>query len=333
MKLRPHLVAILLLATSARPAGADEAADRRALLMDAQAARKSGDHASALALAQRAAEIRTSSSLLRFIAEENLALDDPVSAFQTANECIHFAERERPSPNREAVLEGCRFLVKTMRGRVGLVRVIVEGGGTDARVTINAVERDPSRSWAVAPGTVAIEASAPGHETARDRRDVEPGGELEVTLALRPEVEAPPDPASTVPPSQSRARAPDRPTLDRAGSVADGAPSRLLGTTLAIGGGVLALGAGVTYLVSNGRFNDLREECADGRCPSDAQDEKSRIETLDTVALVGAITGVALVGGGVTLLVLNGGSQESARTPTVAARVGPGVVSLEGSFE
>src|SRR5690349_169960 len=79
------------------PAAAQSGETRDTLLADAQRARDSGDHRVALTSALRAFELKHTSSVARFIAEEQVELEDHLQALRAAQQCLALAEREAPS--------------------------------------------------------------------------------------------------------------------------------------------------------------------------------------------------------------------------------------------
>src|SRR5438105_823884 len=118
----------LVASTCAGAAFAQSDADmaaRRLLLEQAQQARTGGDHTRALDLASRAGRISMTASVRRFIAEEENSLGRYASALGSAELCVHDAEREPASRNRDAVASGCRTLASQLRGRVGHIVVRV----------------------------------------------------------------------------------------------------------------------------------------------------------------------------------------------------------------
>lgn len=166
--------------------GAAEVA-RRQLVDDAQAAQDRGDHAQALALAQRAREIRMTPSLRALIAQEESALGRLVDALGNAQRCAREAEADTALSGREEVLSTCRALAAELEPRLGSVVVSVpEAEGVSVRVAgvVLAAALYGTRV-PVVPGRVAIEASAPGRADFREELDVAAGQSraIEVRLA------------------------------------------------------------------------------------------------------------------------------------------------------
>jgi hypothetical protein len=276
------------LALAARTARADEA-QRRALIDAAVGARDAGDHAHALELARSADAVRSTSSLTRFIAEEHEALGHLPEAFDAARRCLRLAEGEEPSANHDAVLVGCRTIAAELRPRVALVSLRPPAApppGLVVRVA-GVVREGGSEPFAVAAGSIQVEATAPGWSSFTTTVTVAPGEETPVPIALAP-LPAPAAPAPVpapppAPPPESR--------------------RSLLGPIVGAAG-VVALGvAGALRLVASSKYDDLKTRCTGGCSDGDAQ--RGSIEQLDRAAVVTAVGGAWLVGAGVTLFLLD----------------------------
>jgi hypothetical protein len=291
-------------------ARADDGDRRRLLVESALRARDTGDHASALALAQSAGEMRPTSSLTRFIAEEHEALGHLAEAYDSAQRCLRLAEAEEPSANHSAVIVGCRSIASELRPRVALLSLtapVPPPAGLIVRVegTARTVGGEP---FAVTPATVRIDADAPGWQPFHTSVVVDAGQEAAVTVAL---VRPAPEPAPALPPSPAA----------RAGR-------SLLGPAIA-GGGLVALAtAGALHLVADRQYDDLRQACAGG-CP-DGSTRRSSIEQLDGVALGVGIAGAGLVVAGATIFFWPRG----AATPSAGAwlTLEPTGASVRGFF-
>jgi tetratricopeptide (TPR) repeat protein len=95
-------------------------------------------------------------------------------------------------------------------------------------------------------------------------------------------------------------------------------------------GGAAAIGAVVTGLVANGKYNDAEKHCKPN-CPD------STVDSIQSMALVSdVLTGVAVVGVGVgaILLLTSGDSRESATgsKPSIAGGVGPQGGKLQATW-
>lgn len=124
-RLRPALALALLLASAAARAQLppDVAATRDALVEQAFQLAQSGEHARALALAERAGELAWTPSLRGFVAQEQEALGRLALALGSAQLCLQGAERDAAMPHREEYLQGCRAMVERLRPRVARLTV------------------------------------------------------------------------------------------------------------------------------------------------------------------------------------------------------------------
>jgi hypothetical protein len=104
---------------------------------------------------------------------------------------------------------------------------------------------------------------------------------------------------------------------------------------LALGGAGLAVG-GVTGVMAMGKRSDLDDSpsCANDMCLRSVEGDVSSLRTFRTLSTVGFIAGGVLATTGVVLLLTSSSKSEQARRrpSTFALGVGPGHVSLEGSF-
>lgn len=209
--MRPFVYALLAITLATTPAlaqtSASEAAARDRLIDESVAARDHGDHTGALALAQRAGEIRMTPSLRQFIAEELASLGRHVEALVAARQCEADAESDARARYRREVLRECRQLQRTLQRSVADV-VIVPPASVPAgfRVTVQG-QALRSELWnvpyPVMPGTVRVEATASGQEFHAEQ-PVSAGETFRVRVELRPAptptpTEPPPSPAPVVP--------------------------------------------------------------------------------------------------------------------------------------
>jgi hypothetical protein len=261
--------------------------------------------------------MRSTSSLARFIAEEQQALGKLPEAFDAARRCLRLAEGEEPSANHDAVLIGCRTLAAGLRARVALVSVRLPSPpppGTFVRFDGAPVVPGPE-PIAANPGAIVIDAGAPGRIPFTTTTHAPAGEETAVTVVLELLPSAPPPiPAPTTP-----AASPQPP---------EATPRRASLVGPIVGGlGVVALAtAGVVHLVANGRYEELKAQCSGGCADGDAR--RSGIEQLDQISLVTAVGGAVLVVAGVTLFVLD----HQHHATTARLDVGPTGAWLSGHF-
>ncbi len=179
---------ILLAAPMARAqSGAEVEATWRALVAQAVTAQTAGDHTRALDLAQRAVQTHATPSLLRFVAQEQIALRQFVPALASAQTCVDRATENRAVPERAATLAACRALVHEAEAQVGHVVLEAPDAPPGLTVTVGGAAVPPSLlgvPFVVAPGSVVVEASAPGRTTFRTTVDVAASRTVPVHVAL-----------------------------------------------------------------------------------------------------------------------------------------------------
>lgn len=115
-------------------------------------------------------------------------------------------------------------------------------------------------------------------------------------------------------------------------SVAESPGRGGLRTAAWISGGVGVVGAAgfaIFGSMSNSNYEKLEEECPDGRCAPDRQDEIDTGERNQLFANVGLVVGIVGIGAGVTLFVLSSGSDEPEHARVTLS---PSGVSYRGSF-
>nr|MBK7069916.1 hypothetical protein [Deltaproteobacteria bacterium] len=182
----------LLCTTPAVAQVATQLAARRLLIDRARVAQRAGDHATALELASSALRIRSTASLLLFIAEELVGLGREVEALGNVERCLLAAQTERGVP---AVAQNCRLLQARLRSRVvGLTtRCVPES----VQISIDGGEPTACGVTALSPGSHQVEARAVGY-VSRAIVLVLAGGETRSeSIALEP---LPPDEPPPLPP-------------------------------------------------------------------------------------------------------------------------------------
>jgi tetratricopeptide (TPR) repeat protein len=113
---------------------------------------------------------------------------------------------------------------------------------------------------------------------------------------------------------------------------ADSGPGTLfwVGLGTASLGGVLLVTSLATGLAAHGVYGDLEDACPGDVCPPDRAGDIDRGNALSAVSTALLFIGVAAAAVGVTLILLDGGSDEE--EPAVALRVGPGSLRVDGRF-
>jgi hypothetical protein len=327
---------VLLAATAARaqPDAEEVQVERRALIDGALAAAERGDHARAVALAERAASLGTTPSLLRFLAEERLAIGARAAAHRAASACaLEAAASERRSdvPHRRA----CEALVRRLTPDVGLLRITVEDELPGLEIVAGRVVVEPAAraAFAVEPGGVDVVATAPGRAPFERSLTVAAGSTLDVPVVLAPAVaepEPPPDPDPVIDPAPARSSAPPvvpaPPDAGRPGAWA----------ALSLGAATAATGA-VVFALRRPALDDAADACGVeriSRCDEaptlDAHQQgrraydRARRRTIAGSVLAGA--GTAAAAAAVVRLVAGAGEE----TGPEARRAGPVEVLVVG---
>lgn len=329
-------------AAQANPAA--EAA-RRELIGQAQEAAASGDHARAMGLATRAGQLRMSPPLRRLIAEEQAASGFLIDALVSAEECVHETQADASLAGREQHLAACQALVARMNQRVGRVVVTVAPPAVEGvRITVAGRELPSALfglPYAVTPGTVTIEASAPGRATIRREVSIVAGASASVGLdfsarAIAPEpVTTTPDVRATV----SVAATPPLRTRDaRSGTENTGSAQRTAGYVIMGLGAIGLVGGGVGALIrENGRVAfdgdashcyvnatsgaiEARASAGQTACQSSAQS----FATGNTLMISGLALGGVLVVAGLAVRLAAPSHSRDARQANWGCGPGPG---------
>src|SRR5262249_430859 len=119
----PILCGAILLSLRAVGETPDELATRRGLIEEARKASNARGDARALALADRAAEIRRSAAVRRCMAQEQCAVGRLASAIENAELCAREAAEDKTLKNRKAILRTCKQLLTALQRSAALVIV------------------------------------------------------------------------------------------------------------------------------------------------------------------------------------------------------------------
>lgn len=151
---------LVAIATNALAQDADTArAVRTQLVVEAEAARRAGDHQRALEQARRAGEIEMSPSLRLFLAAEHAALGAWLEAYNNTVACSREATTATQLADREVVIAQCDRRSAEARAHLGhvVVRVPSDVGEAELRVADRAV---PRSLWGLpiplTPGPVTV---------------------------------------------------------------------------------------------------------------------------------------------------------------------------------
>lgn len=312
--------------TAFAQAGTEELA-RRQLLIDADAARNSGDHARALDRAQRAGQIRMTPSVRLLIAQESEALlaqpghdENVLVALTAAESCVAEATSSLTLDRRDDILRGCRNVAERMRPRIARVQVGVPAPSpADVRVRVNGVEV-PRALWGVdypvLPGNVVVEASVPDGRTFRESHVTPAGSSWGVTVEFPAAAPPPPPPpperhVEVTPPPAPRPLPPP--------------PRRSVMPWVVVGAGAaVALSSAIFFGLQQSAQSDRERLCPNdasggGACPStdaltQATSAQSSERTYNTVGWVLAGVGGAAAIGGVVWALTSRGDASPPRT-------------------
>ncbi|MEI7895032.1 MAG: hypothetical protein WCI05_18195, partial [Myxococcales bacterium] len=166
-----------------------EAAARRDLIEAAQKASQAGNHAEALVLARRAGQLKMTTSLRMFLAEEELSSRLFADALGSSKLCLTEAAADVSLSARDVIEERCTKVRDQAKNKVA--RVVVQVSPANAQVTLSGKELHRAlwgTPFPVNPGKVQVEASAPSYQRFRQERNAAEGETLtvEVKLELEP---------------------------------------------------------------------------------------------------------------------------------------------------
>lgn len=282
---------------------------------------KLNKHEEALAGFRASHEIVASPNSRLMIARELAALKRFGEAYREAVVAERLAtEAAALDPKYAEAQKGATEDLKEFRAQVGFVK-LDQRGIEDSEVVIGGrtlTKEEKAVPIAVDPGEVEVVVRSPrGQETRKV--NVAAGAEASVSFV------------SEAPPPVEKPKGDDASASIHPFDMGDG--QRI--TAAAVGGvGVVGM---VLFGVFGGlhlsKFNDLEDQCGTGTCPASLEEEADTGRTYQTAANVSLVIGVVgLVGGAALLIptyVIDKGGPDSA---AVSLQVGPGSVSLQGSF-
>ncbi len=303
----------------------EELATRRILIERATAARAAGRHAEALTLAQSAGAVRMTPSVRLFIAQQLDATGDPAGALGMAIQCVREVEQDATVAHRAALLATCRELERATRTRIGyLVVRAPEPAPEGVRVTVQGAVLLPALlgvPYVVSPGSVRVEARAPGRSDFSARREVEAGATVPVDLDLPPAEVTPPEviPSAVAPPAIAPLEATPPPPITPPPAPAPRRPSRVVPGVF-LGGGAAALVGGAALLWVRA---DALDRCAllGSMVECATQEDLTAARRANGLAAgAGVLLGLGAlsVGAGVVWLLLNPGASTQPRPWTAA---------------
>ncbi len=210
-----------------------------------------------------------------------------------------------------------------LKAKLAFVKLTVTGAGPGSRVTVRGkeiAEADWNKPVVVTPGSVRVElVSSDGKETVKEV-DAAAGGEVAVDLSP-----AAPAPAAGTGAGSGEASA-------KVEASTGGGPSMRTWAYIAGGVGVAGLATfGIFGAMNNAKHSKLEDECKDGVCPSNLEEERDAGKSYQTIANVGLIVGVVGLGAGTALYLMS--AKKAEKTATVPKRRGPRVDSVGVGYQ
>lgn len=282
---------------------------------------QAGDPAGALEQFRQSYEAVKSPNSHLMVAKALIDLGRYAEAHRELTDTIAEAERaESLDPKYAQTKQAAREELSRVEGQVVTLKLTVEGVGPSATVHVNDTEystEDAQSPLVLAPGSLNLELYDDGKRVATQTLEGRAGETLNVSLKPSPEPEA------------AEAEAP-RPVT----TSAEKRPFPHRRTTAYVAGSIGIAGAvtfGVFGLLDNAKYSDVKDECNDGICDDDVRKDADRGHTYQTIANVGLIVGVVGLGTAVAL-VLTEDDEPSARRAATRVALGPGQITLKGTF-
>jgi hypothetical protein len=236
--------------------------------------------------------------------------------------------------SRRSTIDEIRKDLRELDGVLGWVTIELSHAPSGTRVSIdgNDVTGKVGGPIRVAPGPIAVVATAPGGVEKSRKLSVKAGETANVELEF----------TWSGPSDEALANAGDEPTgASESESPAEKReqPGSHGERTLAwVAGGVGLAGVvtfGVFGVMSNAKFSDLEAACPEKHCPPELEGDQSDGQTFQTIANVGLVVGAVGLGTAVTLFALGGPSDAAYSAKSTAPRVtvGLGSIQLRGSFQ
>jgi len=319
----------LAAATPVASAQTTDEALRRDLVAQAESAREAGDHARALDLATRAAQLRATPSLGLMIAQEHEQLGHIADALDHARRCASDASRDGSLRNRERITRNCRELAAALATQVARVTVRVPPADDGASVRIG-TQSIPPAGWGVPipvdPGDVTVRASHADGRTFEQTIRIARGGSVAIEVALAMAAPTRVAAAPTLSTEASSSPVPP-PPIEAPRTTA----SRSVGAApwVVVGAGAASLiVAGVLWSMRGSAIADRDAACDARGCDPSSIDsnETARSLTLGTNLAMGL--GAAAIAGGLTWFFVARSGHGEARALRPAAWVHPGGAGL-----
>lgn len=312
-------------ASADEPSAADIAA-ARALSQEGTKLANANKCAEAIDKLSRAEKLFHAPTTLSRLGECQVKVGRVVEGTENLNRVV----RETLAPNAPKAFvkaqERAKELLPAARAKIAKLTVTVNAPkGAEIAVRVDGEPMNSANLGTerpVDPGEHTIEASAPGHTSAKAKAQLKEGGAESVTLTIEVDPNAPkvavshptdPKPKDTPPPPPPRESSSKVPVF------------------LAFGVGLVGIGVGATFgVLASGKKSDLDGSCnADKRCPPDQEGTLNSAKTFSTVSTIGFIVGGIGIATGTVLLVTSSGGS---KTGSVSPFVGLGNAGVTGTF-
>ena len=184
----------------------------------------------------------------------------------------------------------------------------------------------------VDPGPYSIRATAPGKKPWTSSVTLRASATEIVTIDALVDDAAPPSVAPVATASSPVATAPAGSAAPSETPPADAPRGQRTAGFVVGGAGIVAIGVGTYFLLKvKPKHDEALDHCPAAQCDASAADLNSQAKSYNTIGTITAITGAAMVIGGVALVLTAPSAKESAR---VAPVVGPGfaAAAFTGAF-
>lgn len=302
----------------------------------------------ARALFKQAHQLKPSARTLRGMGMAAFEMRKYLWALRDLQEAI----KESRQPLTEDQRVQANKLIEQSKAFIAHFRLVVEPSNATVEVDEKPAELEPDGALLLEIGEHQIAARALEYQDLKQSVTVEGGEDRELRLKLEPLSAAPavvPPLAPLVqPPQQNAQNVQPTPTQEPVAAYqtkqTNPPKKRSSGPTWAwatLGIGTLtAIGTGGFWLLSNKKFNDLKEECEGYQCSYDsAKGSQAEIEQLDKLTSIFLGVSISFAALSVVLFIVEsiGGSEEKAAPSTSNAAstflgVTPSGLQLKGSF-
>ncbi len=313
------LALAVVLATSGLRAGpVEDKATARELALAGIEAEKAGDCKGAITKLEKAEALFHAPPHLQHLARCYEKVGRLVDAAETWRKLsAEVVPEGAPEQFKEAVTEATTELPK-VEARLGRLQITAKQSYPELVVEVDGLPW-PSAAMDVPrvidPGTHVVRVTAKDHAPAQTPVTVPEGGTVKFDVQLeKAKKDLPIKPPPPVPPPVA-------------------SPLHTVGWVGVVAGGTLLVGGVVTGLMAKSKYDGLKSDCPNDRCPfgtSTLDDRKSSIRTLSMTTTILLVAGPTLAVGGLTLVLLS--PAKSSTSASVQANPTGFHVSLTGTF-